>query len=279
MVDLVELGLAVGGGLLLLLVGFGMIRTAFVRRKQRNLVQETPTEEVESLSMGQSEVKGTATPHPDHGTVTAPFSDEECLVAEWEIEEYEVSTDSEGDEDGRWSTKASGVEHVPFHLDDGTGKLLVRPDDDVVYEIDEDAEERIEIGVKSDAPDHIRSFEKAQGVGKPHHSHDRHMGHWEGDRRYYQHLLQPGEETYAFGVVQERDGERSAKNEENLVLERVPEGDEDLQDMFMIGDKPESEIVDERKYALWRFPVGALVATGGLGLLILAASWVFGFSI
>lgn len=276
MVALGDVAMVVLFGGLGLLIGVSMIRKGFRLRKQRNLVQETPTEEVESVSLGQSELKGTARP-AEQGTITAPFSDEETLVADWKIEEYEVTEDSEGDESGSWHTEASGVEQVPFQVDDGTGELLVRPDEDAVYEIDESEEDRLEIGVNGATPSKIREFEKKNGISAA-SGHDSHGGHHEGDRRYYQHLLQPGEDTYVFGVVQRRDDVRSSSNEENLVVERVDEGDEDLESMFMIGDKNEEEIIEDRKYAILYFPAGALVSTIGFGILLVGGLELLGLT-
>jgi len=274
MVALGDVAMVVLFGGLGLFVGLGMIRKGFRLRKQRNLVQETPTEDVESASLGQSELKGTARP-ADRGTIRAPFSDAETLVADWRIEEYRVTQDSDGNESGTWTTKASGVEHVPFLLDDETGELLVRPDDDAVYEIDESEEDRIEIGVDGSPPSRIREFESERGVDSA-SGNEYHGGHHEGDRRYYQHLLQPDEDTYVFGVIQRREDVHSSTNEENLVVESVEEGDEDLEDMFMIGDKTEEEIIEDREYAMLYFPAGALVSTIGFGILLVGGLELLG---
>lgn len=53
----------------------------------------------------------------------APFSDDECVLAEWEIEECD-----ESGKGSRWRTEGSGTLSVPFYVDDGTDRVLVRPD-------------------------------------------------------------------------------------------------------------------------------------------------------
>lgn len=243
----------------------GMVH-GFRLRKQRNLIQETPTEDVESLSAGVSEVAGTARPHPEHGTIPAPFSEDECLVAEWEIEEYESDDDG-----GHWETVARGVESVPFHVDDGTGKLLVDPHEDAVLDVDEDAEPRIRVDSGESPPSAVESFvAREPSVGA---SGDSLLGVLNfgsaGDRRYYHHLIRPGEEVYAFGYVEPREGVSSPNNPENLVLRKTPEEDSDLEPMFMIADKSEETLIEEREHAgLW-IPGGALVSTLGFGGLIL----------
>lgn len=279
-------GFVVSG--MILVIGVLLMRRAFERRKQRQLIQETPTEEVESLSLGPSEVNGVAEPAEE--PIRAPFSDDDCLIAQWRVEQYYEDEDSSG-----WQTKASGVECTPFYVDDGTGRVLVEPDEDVVYSIDRNAEPMFEVDAHQRPPDAVleffgerpgfdplesllstldlaRTFEFRRDGG-----FTISMGsHRRGDRRYYQNLVRPGEEVFVFGTVQTREGARSARNPENLVIRRVPKGDEDLQPLFLIADHPEAKLVAERKWSLLWFPVGALLTTAGLGGVILVASLLLG---
>jgi len=247
--------LALVGGVAAMVHGFRM-------RKQRNLIQETPTEDVGSLSAGLSEVEGTTRPRPDQKPIAAPFSSDDCLVAEWKIEEYERDDDG-----GHWETVARGVESVPFFLDDGTGKLLVDPHEDSVLDIDETEETRIRVDSSESSPDPIQDFlEREPSVGASGESLLDILSFGSvGDRRYYHHLLEPGEETYAFGYVEPREGVSSPDNPENLVLRKTPEEDADLEPMFMISDKSQERLLEERKHAILWVPGGALVSTLGLG--------------
>jgi hypothetical protein len=281
-------GLVVSG--MLLVIGALLMKQAFDRRRQRQLIEETPTEDVESLSLGPSEVKGRAV--PAEGAIPAPFSDEDCLVAEWRVEEYYEDDDSSG-----WRTRSSGVECAPFYLDDGTGRVLVVPDEDVLYEIEKDAEPMFEVRAFQRPPEAVTEFFARRRTGRfdPLESLRSTLdlggsfefgrdggfgfgtgGRRRGDRRYYQNLLRPGEEAYVFGTVQTREDVRSARNPENLVIRRVPEGDEDLQPMFMIADRPEASLTKQRRFALLRFPVGALLATAGVGGILLVVSALMG---
>lgn len=264
--------LAMGG--LFLLVGIGTMKYAFDRRRQANLVEETPTEDVESVSMGQSEIKGTAKP-TDEGTITAPFTDEECLVAAWEVEEFVVHKDNDGGDTRRWSTQGAGLESVPFHVDDGTGRALIRPSTKAEYDLDTDAEEPIIVPDGGTPPDRVNEFlerEDWEGIHVESGSWATRSGsngdHDEGDRRFTQHLIRPGDDTYVFGVAQPREGVRSSENPENVVFEKVPEEDADLEDMFMISDLPEEEIVQNRSGAMWYLPLGAVISTMGFGLVL-----------
>ena len=279
-------GLVVSG--MLVVVGGLLMRNAFERRRQRQLIAETPTEDVESVSIGPSEVTGLAV--PADAAIPAPFSDDDCLVAQWTVEQFYEDDDSSG-----WRTVASGVEYVPFYVDDGTGRLLVEPDEDVVYDIRSGTEPTFEVRRSQEPPAAVRRFfegrpfsplESLRSSFGLHSGFDvgdgfrfGSGGRREGDRRYEQHLIRPGEQVYVFGTVQRRDGARSAVNAENLCIKRVPAGDEDLEPLFMIADSPEARLRDDRRFALLWFPVGALLATAGVGGVVLVLSSVFGFDL
>jgi len=267
--------LAFGG--LFILIGFGTIKYGFDRRQQANLVEETPTEDVESLSMGQSEIKGTAKP-TDEGTITAPFTDDECLVAAWEVEEFVVRHDHDGSDTRRWTTEGVGLESVPFYVDDGTGQALVRPSTEATYDIDTEAEEPIVVPDGGDPPERVEKFlEREDWEG--HTVEGASWTNWseasrdysDGDRRYSQYLIELEEDVYVFGVAQPRDDVRAADNPANVVIEKMPEEDADLEDMFMISDLDEEEIVENRSGAMWYLPLGAVLATIGFGMLLWGA--------
>jgi len=277
-------GLAVSG--MLVVIGGLLMRSAFQRRRQRQLIAETPTEDVESVTIGPSEVAGTAV--PVDAAMPAPFSDDDCVVAQWTVQQFYEDDDSSG-----WRTVSSGVEFVPFYVDDGTGRLLVEPDEDVVYDIREGTEPAFEVRRSQKPPaavqrffagrrfsplESLRSklavasgfdFEVGDGFGFGT------GGRQAGDRRYEQHLIRPGEQVYVCGTVQRRASARSARNAENLCIKRVPEGDEDLEPLFMIADSPEARLRKDRRFALLWFPVGALLATAGVGGVVLVLSAVF----
>jgi len=238
--------------------GYAVIRRGFELRRQRQLIRDTPTEEVESVSMGPSELAGTARPHD--GTLTAPFSEVPCLLARWRVEEYRDDGDDDG---GSWRTIASGLESVPFVLDDGTGRLLVEPHDDVEFAVSE--EPRLDVDVDETPPDRVAAFLAEQDV--PVEPQDWELlegvdfGTEEGDRRYYQELLQPGEHVYVFGTVQPDEAAP-----DGVAVRKVTDGSR-AEPLFLLGDKPAAEIAADRKWALWRLPAGgALVTVGVLGL-------------
>jgi hypothetical protein len=245
--------LAVGAGLWLVYVGFK-------RREQRALMNDTPTEQVESLSMGPSELKGTAVIE-ERNAETAPFTDDPCVVAAWEVEEYDDSDDD--DDPGGWQTVETGRRTTPFYVDDGTGTALVRPHEDATYELAEEDWTTVEVDSSRDGPAPVRRFVESNGIGYPSGGSGR-----DGDRRYKQNLIEPDEDVYVFGTVQPRDDTTGTSNADNLVIKKVGEDDPRMEPMFMIADEPEQELVSDRRWALWRLPVGVIFAVLGVGLLL-----------
>jgi len=72
--------LVLGYAFVALIGGVWLIRTGIRRWKQRQLIRNTPTEKARSLSVGTSEIKGNAVTE-DREPISAPFSDEYCVVA------------------------------------------------------------------------------------------------------------------------------------------------------------------------------------------------------
>jgi len=252
-----------GYAIVLALGGGWLVREGFRRRKQRELMTDTPTEQAESLSMGPSEVTGVARTG-DREPLPAPFTDEECVIAEWRVEEYDEDA---GDDGGSWQTVGSGLDGMPFRVDDGTGEVLVRPNMDAVYEFDEGSETTVSVDVGEAPPAPVRSFIDRSTEVDPVTDSGGGVGASDGDRRYHQKLIRPEEDVYVFGTVQPREDATSASNVENLHIGPVQDGTAE-EPMFMIANEPESELIAERRWALWRLPVGILAVTGAVGLFV-----------
>lgn len=245
-------------GLLAVLVfvlgGAGLIKTGFTRRKQRTLMRDTPTEDVEALSVGSSEVKGSALA-ADGGAFPAPFSDDECVVADYEVEQYH-----EDDDGGSWNTIESGVVHTPFHVDDGTGRVLVEPHDDATFDLDPADRTTVEVDSSQRGPQPVQRFvERTDGIDFP-----ADVSGSENDRRYHQNLIRDKESVYVYGTAQPRDGDVSGgSNPDRLVIRRVDSGDGLEDSMFLISDDSEAGLVDRREWAGLRIPAGgAFIVVG-----------------
>jgi hypothetical protein len=240
---------AIGGGI-------GLVTTGFRRRKQRTLMRDTPTEDVEALSVGSSEVEGTAVVE-DGDPIRAPFSEDDCVVAE-----YEVEQDDEGDDDdpGSWHTVETGVVHTPFHVDDGTGTVRVEPHDEATFDLDPDDWETTYVDSGAEGPEPVRGFVRSSdGLSFPSNASGK-----ENDRRYKQNLIRHEESAYVFGTAQPRDGDLAgASSADRLVIRKVTDDDALEAEMFLVSDDAESSLVDRREWAGLRIPAGGLYLVAG----------------
>jgi len=242
------------------LAGGYYIRKGFERWRQRTLIRDTPTELAQSLSIGPSEIKGAAVTE-DMNTMSAPFSEEECVLARYEIKEYYETDDSSG-----WKTREDGIVHTPFYVDDGTGEVLVEPHDDAVYDLEPDDWSTTYVDSSDRGPEPVQQFvEWNDDVSFPSH-----QGGTENDRKYRQNLIRTGEDIYVFGTVHPRETDDiGADNADRLKIQKADEDGSLREPMYMISDDREQNLVNRRRWALWRAPVG-----GGFMMLAFALALI-----
>lgn len=264
-----------------ILVAIGLVGVGIGRRRRHEFetIAGTQTTEVLSITPGPVEVSGTASPVDDR-LLRAPFSEAECLLAEWEIEEWEESGKHSG-----WETKGSGVETVPFLLDDGTGTVLVRPSGADV-DLDETGTETVEVGATERSPVPIREFLELDATPGPSAEPLIEALDWgttHGDRKYHQRLVTPGDEVYVYGTATREPGDEWGERD-FVIAERTGDGEttgasrtrSDSTDerhgdaaLFLVSDHSEEELVEDRSdYRL--YVAGGTFATL-LGAGILAA--------
>lgn len=251
-------------GLVLLAVGAAGVFRGRRRRHERTVIESTPTTDVLRITPGPVEITGTARPAED-GPIRAPFTDETAVVAEWEIEEYEEAGKHSG-----WRTVGSGVVSTPFLVDDGTDAVLVRPDDARV-EIRTRTEPTIDVPGPEDPPEPVREFlalESTPGAADEPLFEALDWGQMEGDRRYDQHLIRPGEAVYVHGTAT-RVGAREFGGNDFEILGSADDGHPDA-DVFLVSDRSEADLLAARRDALLYLVGGGLVALAGLALLALA---------
>jgi E3 Ubiquitin ligase len=100
------------GGLYLFFNGFRLLR-------RRHLILDTPISKIRSASMGMVELSGLAVgPY----TLVAPVTGKNCYYHRTLVWEWKQCGRSK-----RWVKVASECMHVPFFLDDNTGKVMVDP--------------------------------------------------------------------------------------------------------------------------------------------------------
>ena len=146
---------------------------------------------------GVVEVEGTVEPH--EVTLVPPFSGEECVICQYEVEEYRSSGKS-----SHWETVHSGGGRRPFVLADGSDRLLVEPER-ASLALDEAAVIRVDAGDRP--PERIRRW-----IGERPEV-DSEEGRWDlgplsiatgNDRRYTERRLDPGEPVHVYGVTEYR---------------------------------------------------------------------------
>lgn len=238
-----------GVGLSFLLVGLWLIRRGFRKRKIRTLLSDIPVESVQALSIGPSAVQGTVV--AGEKTVSDPYSEDECAFAVYEIDDYH-----EGDENSGGSIVNVGMhaEYESFYLDDGTDRVLVRPDAEARYEFDSEKFDLVHEGDLETASPTLREyFADYKESWKA-----RASGFFKTSRRYNQRTVEPGDEIYIFGTVDQRTDVQSGTRGERRVIQKI-EGGLLAEPMFMLSDQKPADLVDDRKWVMWTIPYGAFM--------------------
>ncbi|WP_323676607.1 GIDE domain-containing protein [Halorubellus sp. PRR65] len=175
-----------------LLVGLGFVAYGVANlRTYLQLRSMTPTD-AHAVGSGMVEVEGEAA--VGERTVEAPFTGEDCLAYEFEVEEYHH------DDDGsNWRTEVEGTETVPFRIEDGTGQVGVVPTES---SLSVERDYRIDVGRSEQPPERVREFL----AGRSDLDHD--TGSFDlgpvsigtGDRRRFtERRLDPGTTAYVAG--------------------------------------------------------------------------------
>ena len=230
------------GGVVLFVYGFREYR-------RRSLIANTPTSKIRSLAVGVVEVEGDA--KPNGGVFESPFSGEDCVLYEYQIEEYRDTGDGSD-----WVTIDSGQTDEPFYIDDGTGKVMVDPEG-ADLRLPQDGRYRVE-GF-GELPDAAQEFVRNEAAV------DTQTDEWfEEDRRYTEHYIGTDDHVYVFGKALPRDDGGSATNPENAVIST----DRDTP-MFVISDRSESEMLSSMTRRILGFVVGGFtLAVGGFAVLL-----------
>lgn len=254
-----------------LLAGFGFVSHGFKRRKQRALIKDTPTEQAQSLSIGPSEITGTAVTG-ERDPISAPFSDDEVVLASYEIEEYDDDNDDSG-----WDTIEENTLFTPFYVDDGTGEVLVRPHEDATIELDPDDWTTVKVDSSNRGPKPVQEFvERNAEVDYPTDSSGK-----DNDRKYKQNLIETGDSVYVFGTVQPRDEDNiapGAANEQRLVVRKV-EDDAFREPMYMISDDTAKNLKERRQWAVLYLPIGALFLIIGFASVMFMFAPILGLEL
>lgn len=246
------------------IAGIVFVLLGVQRYNERNLVRDVPRESVQALSVGPSAVSG-AVSTEDLETMTAPFSGEECVVARYRIETSHLE----------FIGTRQGVVQTPFSVDDGTGSVLVEPDDEATYDFDDAGWETVWRGHNDSVPEEIREFDESTATVR-----SRLVEAMTDDTvRYEENLLREGDDVYVFGSVDRVDRGDVGETRGDRRVIRTVTGNVLREPLFMISEESWERLVELRSGAL-RLPiVGAVFLGGALLLYLLAFGPVFGLDV
>lgn len=144
-------GIGFAAGVLLFVQGFRLLQ-------RRRLILDTPFSKIRSASMGMVEVSGLAVgPY----TMIAPLTGRPCYYYRTVIQEYKQQGKNK-----QWVVVAGECMHLPFYVDDNTGRVLVDPrgaDLDLHRDFDEEFCNSF-FTAKDPAPPNVNSFLSRHGI-------------------------------------------------------------------------------------------------------------------
>lgn len=146
---------------------------------------------------GPAEIEGTARVDEDGRTVRAPFSESECLVCEYEAQEFRSTGQS-----SYWETLDEGLLSVPFLVEDASGAVRVDAEEVELHV----GEEFTEVSAGEQPPEHIaRYIDETDEVDS---QHDRTVNlvvtemNVGTNQRFVERRLDVGDSVYVYGDVE-----------------------------------------------------------------------------
>jgi|AntRauTorcE11898_2_1112593.scaffolds.fasta_scaffold00067_19 hypothetical protein len=279
-------------GVIALVLGGAAVAWGYRRRAYNGIISDTPTSRVLDVTgPGVVELEGEVRTVDDVGTMAAPLSGEECVVAGWEVEEWE-----EGGESSSWRTVGEGYDGMPFAVDDGSGEIRVETGtdaagsdpfstnlsigdldhsvsiDDVTVDFDA-LPVRQHLEPDEPSPSAVEAFvaqtpTPRQQSGSLMNALD--IGNAHGERKYKEGVIQPGDEVYLLGSVEpeERDpnGASTVRFRPEDAVVTPGSGD----DPFVLSTRSEDELLDATRWGTPAMVAGALVLL--VGVLVLTGS-------
>jgi hypothetical protein len=138
--------------------GLYIFYKGFLLLQKRHLILDTPVSKVRSASLGMVEINGLAVgPY----TVIAPITERPCYYHRTEVWEWKRRG-----KNNQWVKIAAECIHVPFFLDDNTGKVMVDPRG-AELELHRDFQQEFCDGfftTKEEAPPNVHNFLLRYGI-------------------------------------------------------------------------------------------------------------------
>lgn len=141
-----------------LCAGIGLFVYGFRLLQRRRLILDTPFSKIRSAAMGMVEISGLAVgPY----TMVAPITGRECFYFRTLVYEWKQRGKSK-----QWVKVAGECLHVPFFVDDNTGRMLIDPrgaDLDLHRDFEQEFSDSF-FTTKEPAPANVRDFLARHGV-------------------------------------------------------------------------------------------------------------------
>lgn len=134
--------------------GLGIVYWGFQTYQFGRLIRDTPPEPIGSVAMGRTEITGAV--HPATRVYDQPFTAGQCVYGELTVREYKEYDDD--DKEDEWETVQTDSFGAPFYIEDGTGRMLVEPNDDTLYEISEAHTTTVSVSGGSTPPGPVQDF-------------------------------------------------------------------------------------------------------------------------
>ncbi len=152
--------------------GIWLFFQGFVSLNRKRLIQNIPTSKISALALGLVEVIGRAisiTPKP----LRSLYAKADCVFYRYKVEQFVRTQRS-----AHWQTISEGSSGLPFYVDDGTGKVLVDPNE---------ARINLEPRYISSSPDKKQSVSPLMART--------------GSMRYVESYIMPKENVYVLGTA------------------------------------------------------------------------------
>jgi hypothetical protein len=241
-----------------LLFGVGFVWQAVSLFRHQRTLSNLESSATGSVRDGLVAVEGTVR-GPLEDDLSSPIRDERGVLAKWSVEEYAGHEAGRG---GGWTEFGSGYESVPFLVDDGSGPVVVEiSGEEALRKLELDFEgfdddPALEVDVDERPPNRIRRFLKTHDVRDQQSETSvptAEDGDEQGDRRYYETVLGPGDEVYVVGVASQRaDTETTA-----TATVSSPTGESGT---FYLSDRGRSGVLQRR--------LGRVAVMAGVGAVV-----------
>ncbi|AGB16790.1 E3 Ubiquitin ligase [Halovivax ruber XH-70] len=196
---------------LLVALGYGLRELRLAHRILRSGTESV----LETTEGGYVELRGRV--EPADTALEAPFTGTACVACEYAVEEEQASQHGT-----TWTTIESGSGVVPFHLDDGSGAILVEPEG---CQLRLTRDDRIEVDGGTPAPPRIQSYiDRTESVSDENDTLDLRVIEVAtgADRRYVEKRLDVGATAHVLGTARYDTTVATEAGQVNAAVGRSP---------------------------------------------------------